>query len=174
MDKIRKEFEKKYYTEYMSYDDRFNRYIINLRKGQSVINIDHIGNAMDTLNCQWVAWQSCYKSRDKEIAELKTACNDYKNMYVEKMAENESRKEVIKLFNDDAGRLQGQIKRLEQDCKNLINTNSNLLNYNAIKSERIDKLKDNLEEIGNQLYVDQDGIGDLNEARRIIKEALEE
>ena len=41
---------------------------------------------------------------------------------------------------------------------------------NQYRVAEIKKLKDIIETVGNILYVDTDGIGDLNEARRIIKE----
>jgi len=37
----------------------------------------------------------------------------------------------------------------------------------------ISTVRDLIEEAGNQLYVDQDGIGSIPEARRLIEEVLE-
>jgi len=45
---------------------------------------------------------------------------------------------------------------------------------NVSLQKEIKKLRETLEEIGNYLYVDTDGIGDLDEARRIIEEVLKD
>ncbi len=42
------------------------------------------------------------------------------------------------------------------------------------KDEEIKKLKDILIELGNLLYVDSDGIGNIQTARNLIEEALKE
>lgn len=50
-------------------------------------------------------WFDCLKidfdKQTKEIVELNIACNEYKQMYVAKMAEIKYKKETIKLFNEE-------------------------------------------------------------------------
>lgn len=80
MDKIREKFEKTYNTEYMIYDDRFNRYLISLKNGESVVNVDQLGKMMDELNIRWTTFGNCSKSRDKEIEELKEELEIHKHV----------------------------------------------------------------------------------------------
>lgn len=116
MNKIREEFEKHYNTDYMTYDDRFDKYIINIGKGERVNDIKQLIDIMNILNYRWSTWCVSYKSRDEEIqkwrnrndkqeakiidqdaeiSELKIACNNYKDMYVEKMSENKKLKNYL-------------------------------------------------------------------------------
>jgi len=76
MDKIRKEF-KKWYIEYF---------------GNS---IDIKDDLLEDDSFTFVGWSACWKLKDKEITELKIACNDYKSMYVKKMAKNKKVEDAL-------------------------------------------------------------------------------
>lgn len=105
-----------------------------------------------------------HKSRDEEVLTLtfRVAVAEGKNVELE--AEKKELTELNQMHYD-----------YNMNYVLILHEEKQLLMYerNDLKAKN-EKLREALEEVGNVLYQDTDGIGDLNEARRIIKQALKD
>jgi len=96
VDKVREEFEKHYDTDYMIYDDRFDKYVINVKNGERVNDIKQLIDIMNILNYRWSTWCTSYKSRDKEIHRLEQIATENSDWFDALKIDFDKQKEEIK------------------------------------------------------------------------------
>jgi len=96
VDKVREEFEKHYDTDYMIYDDRFDKYVINVKNGERVNDIKQLIDIMNILNYRWSTWCTSYKFRDKEIHRLGQIATENSDWFDALKIDFDKQKEEIK------------------------------------------------------------------------------
>lgn len=127
----------------------------------------------DVVNGVFCGFKAGAESQQAEIDELKTDCKNLIEINNNQTEVTDELQVVNKVFSDYINNSMWNAQDLLAEIQNL-KVVIDVLNE-TIKEQKTNnkKLREALEEAGNHLYIDTDGIGDLNEARKIIEQALQ-